>query len=114
VQDDSYLLVGGDLARRQRGAVRQHFKVAGKVCFPEWDVDIVTALCGIQLSHWLNHTASQEGIAEGGLLNDVRRENLRDDDIRAKSRHDEFLKEWVYGVGAARYTSAAGCVYLSG
>ena len=89
VQDHANLLVSGDFARRQRGAIRQHFKVAGQVGLPEGDVDVVTTLGSVQLSHGLHHTGCQEGITQGGLLNDVRRENLGDDDIRAKSRHDE-------------------------
>ena len=88
VQDHANLLVSSDFARGQAAAVRQHLKVAGKVGFPERNVDKITTLSSVQLSHGLHHTASQEGITLGGLLNDVRRKNLWDDDVRAKSRHD--------------------------
>ena len=102
VQDDTNLLVGGDLTRRQRGAVRQHFKVTGKVCFEKRHIDIVTPFCSIQLRHWLNNTASQKGITKCSLLNQIRGEDFGDDYIRAKSRHDKLPKECVYGVGAAQ------------
>ena len=46
-----------------------------------------------QLRHGLHHTASQEGITLSGLLNDVRRKYLGDDDVRAKSRHDKSSKK---------------------
>ena len=113
VQDDADLLVSSDLAGGQRSAIGQHLEVAGKVGFPEGDVDKVTTLSCIQLRQGLHHTASQKGITLRGLLDDVRRKNLWDDDVRAKSRHDSS-RGMVYGVGAAQSTSAAGCWQLNG
>jgi len=88
VQDHANLFVSRDLARGEAAAISQHLEIAGKVGFPERNVDEITALSGIQLCHRLHHTGSQEGITLSGLLNDVRRKYLGDDDVRAKSRHD--------------------------
>ena len=89
VQDHADLFIGSDLAGGQRGAIGQHLEVAGEVGFPERNVDEITTLGSVQLRHGLHHTGCQEGITQGGLLNNVRSKNLGDDDVRAKSRHDE-------------------------
>ena len=88
MQDHADLLVSLDLARGEAAAIGQHLEITGKVCFPEGNVDEITALGGIQLRQRLHHTGSQEGITLSGLLNDIRSKDLGDDDVRAKGRHD--------------------------
>ena len=102
MQDHTGLFGTFDFAGAQGAAVRQHLEITGQVGFPERDIDDITAFSRIQLRHGLHHTRRQEGITQRGLLDDVRSENLGDDDIRAKSRHDEFSKTTIT-VGRSPY-----------
>ena len=90
------MFVSGDLARGQAGRIRKNFQIARQVGFPEGNVDeIATIFRGIQRRERLNNTASKKRVPLGGLFNNVGRENLRDDDIRAKSRHESVPKKFV-------------------
>jgi hypothetical protein len=52
-------------------------------------VNEVTTLGCIQFRHWLHNAAGKKLIPQSRLLDHVRSKNFGDDDIRAKSRHDE-------------------------